>query len=166
MRHAQVGDEFVQAGRVSEDLAERRQKGGGVERGGQAPLVHVPVEPDGFEVEAALVPERAVETAATVYGAAKAGLLSYARGLTYELKDRGVRVNGLSPGPTVTNALAPLGPERQAAVCEELRRTVPLHRLGTATELAKAAVYLASDESAYTAGTVLRVDGGIGELAY
>ncbi len=44
--------------------------------------------------------------------------------------------------------------------------TVPLHRLGTATELAKAAVYLASDESAYTAGTVLRVDGGIGQLAY
>ncbi|MGW0819350.1 SDR family oxidoreductase [Streptomyces viridiviolaceus] len=103
---------------------------------------------------------------ATVYGAAKAGLLSYARGLTYELKERGVRVNGLSPGPTVTNTFAPLGPERQAAIYEEIRRTVPLHRLGTATEMAKAAVYLASDESAYTAGTVLRVDGGIGELAY
>ncbi|MEU8710072.1 SDR family oxidoreductase [Streptomyces sp. NPDC048565] len=103
---------------------------------------------------------------ATVYGAAKAGLLSYTRGLTYELKDRGIRVNGLSPGPTVTNALKPLGSEQRAAVYEELRRTVPLHRLGTATELAKAAVYLASDESAYTAGTVLRVDGGIGELAY
>ncbi|GAB3572264.1 SDR family oxidoreductase [Amycolatopsis endophytica] len=103
---------------------------------------------------------------ATVYGAAKAGLLSYARGLTYELTDRGIRVNGLSPGPTVTNALSALGAERQAAVYEELRRTVPLHRLGSATELAKAAVYLASDESAYTAGTVLRVDGGIGELAY
>ncbi|WP_327296897.1 MULTISPECIES: SDR family oxidoreductase [unclassified Streptomyces] len=103
---------------------------------------------------------------ATVYGAAKAGLLSYTRGLTYELKDRGIRVNGLSPGPTATNALQQLGPERQAAVYEELRRTVPLHRIGTATEIAKAAVYLASDESAYTAGTVLRVDGGIGELAY
>ncbi|MGX1274703.1 SDR family oxidoreductase [Streptomyces phaeoluteigriseus] len=103
---------------------------------------------------------------ATVYGAAKAGLLSYARGLTHELKDRGVRVNGLSPGPTVTNAFTSLGPERQAALYEELRRTVPLHRLGTATQMAKAAVYLASDESAYTAGTVLRVDGGIGELAY
>ncbi|WP_037569096.1 SDR family oxidoreductase [Phaeacidiphilus oryzae] len=103
---------------------------------------------------------------AAVYGAAKAGLLSFSRGLTYELKDRGVRVNGLSPGPTRTDVFAPLGPERQAAVYEELRRTVPLHRIGTPTELAKAAVYLASDESAYTAGTVLRVDGGIGELAY
>ncbi|RKT87647.1 NAD(P)-dependent dehydrogenase, short-chain alcohol dehydrogenase family [Saccharopolyspora antimicrobica] len=103
---------------------------------------------------------------ATVYGAAKAGLLSYARGLTYELKDRGIRVNGLSPGPTVTNALKSLGAERQAELYEEFRRTVPLHRIGTATEMAKAAVYLASDESAYTAGTVLRVDGGIGELAY
>lgn len=103
---------------------------------------------------------------ATVYGAAKAGLLSYSRGLTHELKDRGIRINGLSPGPTVTNALKPLGAERQAAVYEEIRQTVPLHRLGTATELAKAAVYLASDESAFTVGTVLRVDGGIGELAY
>ncbi|RSN64816.1 MULTISPECIES: SDR family oxidoreductase [Actinomadura] len=103
---------------------------------------------------------------AAVYGAAKAGLLSLSRGLTYELRDRGVRVNGLSPGPTVTDTFKPLGPERQAAIYDELRRTVPLHRLGTATELAKAAVYLASDESAYTAGTVLRVDGGIGELAY
>lgn len=103
---------------------------------------------------------------AAVYGAAKAGLLSFSRGLTYELKDRGIRVNGLSPGPTVTDTFKPLGPERRAAIYEELRRTVPLHRLGSATELAKAAVYLASDESAYTAGTVLRVDGGIGELAY
>ncbi|WP_345601612.1 SDR family oxidoreductase [Saccharopolyspora rosea] len=74
--------------------------------------------------------------------------------------------NGLSPGPTVTDALKPLGAERQAAIYEELRRTVPRHRLGTATEMAKAAIYLASDESAYTVGTVLRVDGGIGELAY
>ncbi|MEV4576614.1 SDR family oxidoreductase [Nonomuraea jabiensis] len=103
---------------------------------------------------------------AAVYGAAKAGLLSLSRGLTYELKERGVRVNGLSPGPTLTDTFASLGPERQAAIYDELRRTVPLHRIGTATELAKAAVYLASDESAYTAGTVLRVDGGIGELAY
>ncbi|MBB2748062.1 UNVERIFIED_ORG: NAD(P)-dependent dehydrogenase (short-subunit alcohol dehydrogenase family) [Microbispora rosea subsp. rosea] len=103
---------------------------------------------------------------AAVYGAAKAGLLSFSRGLTYELKDRGIRVNGLSPGPTLTDTFKPLGPERQAAIYDELRRTVPLHRIGTATELAKAAVYLASDESAYTAGTVLRVDGGIGELAY
>lgn len=93
-------------------------------------------------------------------------MLSYARGLTYELEERGIRVNGLSPGPTVTHTFAPLGAERQAALYDELRRTVPLHRLGTATEMAKAAVHLASDESAYTAGTVLRVDGGIGELAY
>ncbi|MEU2086729.1 SDR family oxidoreductase [Streptomyces albus] len=103
---------------------------------------------------------------ATVYGAAKAGLLSYARGLTHELKERGVRVNGLSPGPTVTNAFASLGAEQRDAVYDELRRTVPLHRLGSATEMAKAAVYLGSDESAYTVGTVLRVDGGIGALAY
>ncbi|MBF6176571.1 SDR family oxidoreductase [Nocardia blacklockiae] len=103
---------------------------------------------------------------AAVYGAAKAGLLSLSRGLTYELKDRGIRINGLSPGPTRTDTFGPLGPERRDAIYEQLERVVPLHRVGTATEIAKAAVYLASDESAYTAGTVLRVDGGIGELAY
>lgn len=103
---------------------------------------------------------------AAVYGAAKAGLLSFSRGLTYELKDRGIRVNGLSPGPTLTDTYKPLGPERQAAIYDELRKVVPLHRIGTTTEMAKAAVYLASDESAYTVATVLRVDGGIGEIAY
>ncbi|MGV9680358.1 SDR family oxidoreductase [Nocardia sp. NPDC003482] len=103
---------------------------------------------------------------AAVYGAAKAGLLSLSRGLTYELKDRGIRINGLSPGPTRTDTFTPLGAERRDAIYDELERVVPLHRIGTTVEMAKAAVYLASDESAYTAGTVLRVDGGIGELAY
>ncbi|MEU3953805.1 SDR family oxidoreductase [Streptomyces achromogenes] len=59
-----------------------------------------------------------------------------------------------------------LGAERQAALHEELRQTVPLHRLGSATELAKAAVYLASDESACAAGTCCASTGGIGQLAY
>jgi len=101
----------------------------------------------------------------SVYGASKAGLLSLARGLSYELKDRGVRVNGLSPGPTITNALKGLGPEIEAALREEFSRQIPIKRMGTAIELAKAAVYLASDESAFTVATVLRVDGGLGEIA-
>ena len=87
-----------------------------------------------------------------------------ARGLTYELKDRGIRVNGLSPGPTVTNALKPLGAETEAMLRKQFSAMVPIKRMGTATELAKAAVYLASDESAFTVATVLRVDGGLGEL--
>lgn len=86
--------------------------------------------------------------------------------MTYELKDRGIRINGLSPGPTRTDTFAAFGTEHRAAIYDEFERVVPLHRIGTTTEIAKAAVSLASDESAYTAGTVLRVDGGIGELAY
>jgi len=100
----------------------------------------------------------------TVYGASKAGLMYMARGLSYELKGRGIRVNSLSPGPTMTGALKFLGPEKEAAVREQLNTQVPIGRMGHATELAKAAVYLASDESAFTVGTVLRVDGGLGEL--
>jgi NAD(P)-dependent dehydrogenase (short-subunit alcohol dehydrogenase family) len=99
------------------------------------------------------------------YGASKAGLTALARGLSYEFKDRGIRVNGISPGPIVTNALKAFGPERAAALYEEFASQVPIRRNGQAVEIAKAAVYLASDESAFTLAQVIRVDGGLGELA-
>ncbi len=99
------------------------------------------------------------------YGASKAGLMALACGLSYELKDRGIRVNGISPGPIVTNALKALGPEVEAALHEEFRKQVPIKRLGQAVEVAKAAVYLASDESAYTIAQIMRVDGGLGKVA-
>ena len=101
----------------------------------------------------------------SAYGASKAGLVALANGLSYELKDRGIRVNGISPGPIVTNALKALGPEVQAALYEEFRNQVPIKRLGQAVEVANAAVYLASDESAFNVAQVLRVDGGLGKVA-
>lgn len=98
----------------------------------------------------------------SAYAASKAGLLSLARTLSIELLPRGIRVNGLSPGPVATPALGKLGldDKAQRALQSEIAKLVPLGRLGTPDELAKAALYLASDESTYTLGTELLVDGG------
>lgn len=104
--------------------------------------------------------------ASSVYAASKAGLLSLARTLSAEWLPRGIRVNGLSPGPVETPALGKLGlsDEAQRALQSDIAGLVPLGRMGTVTELAKAALYLASDESTYTLGTELLVDGGTGSL--
>ncbi|QKN81879.1 SDR family oxidoreductase [Scandinavium goeteborgense] len=101
----------------------------------------------------------------SVYAASKAAILSLARTLSGELHPRGIRVNGLSPGPTETPALGKLGNGvAEEKLREDIRQLVPIGRLGTSTELAKAAVFLASDESAYIVGTDLLVDGGVGNL--
>lgn len=99
------------------------------------------------------------------YAASKAGILSLARTLSGELHPRGIRVNGLSPGPTETPALDKLGHGVAAdALRKSIRDRVPIGRFGTVLELAKAAVFLASDESAFIVGTDLLVDGGVSNL--
>jgi NAD(P)-dependent dehydrogenase (short-subunit alcohol dehydrogenase family) len=102
----------------------------------------------------------------SAYAASKAGLLSLARTLSGELIGRGIRVNGLSPGPTETAALGKLGlpPAQEQALRTTIGQLVPLGRLGTPWELAKAAVFLASDESTFVVGTELLVDGGVGNI--
>lgn len=102
----------------------------------------------------------------SAYAASKAGLLSLARTLSGELIERGIRVNGLSPGPTETAALGKLGlpADELKALREKIEQLVPIGRLGTPWELAKAAVYLASDESTFVVGTELLVDGGVGNV--
>lgn len=102
----------------------------------------------------------------SAYAASKAGLLSLARTLSGEWLERGIRVNGLSPGPTRTSALGKLGlpPEQLAALNDEILKLVPIGRLGTPRELAQAAVFLASDEAGFVVGTELLVDGGVGSL--
>lgn len=102
----------------------------------------------------------------SVYAASKSALLSLARTLSGELKAKGIRLNGLSPGPTETPAMAKLGLESAAeeALRAEIRQLVPIGRLGRPIEIAKAAVFLASDESAFVVGTELQVDGGVGNI--
>ncbi|HGM4646344.1 TPA: SDR family oxidoreductase, partial [Serratia marcescens] len=100
----------------------------------------------------------------SAYAASKAGLLSLARTLSGELHARGIRLNGLSPGPTETPALGKLGLAEadEQALRDDIRALVPIGRMGSALELAKAAVFLAADESAFMVGAELQMDGGVG----
>jgi NAD(P)-dependent dehydrogenase (short-subunit alcohol dehydrogenase family) len=102
----------------------------------------------------------------TVYAATKAGLLSLARTLSGELIGRGIRVNAVSPGPITTPLYGKLGLSDAdlKTVSKSIEGQVPAGRFGTATEIAKTVVFLASDEAAFTVGSELLVDGGMSNL--
>ena len=91
-----------------------------------------------------------------VYGASKAAIRNFVRGWTAELKDRRIRSNVLSPGPIAT----PLTVAQPEDVIEKLMSTVPLGRIGEPDEVARAALFLASDDSSFVTGIELFVDGG------
>ena len=99
----------------------------------------------------------------SVYAASKAGLISLARTLSGELIGRGIRVNAISPGPVTTPLYGKLGlnAEDLQKTADSIRALVPAGRFGTATEIAKAVVFFASDESAFTVGSELLIDGGM-----
>jgi NAD(P)-dependent dehydrogenase (short-subunit alcohol dehydrogenase family) len=95
-----------------------------------------------------------------VYGATKAAIRNFVRGWTVELKDRRIRANVLSPGPTDT----PLMTQQSSDVIARIVATVPVGRIGQPEEIAKAALFLASDDSSFVAGIELFVDGGRGQI--
>jgi NAD(P)-dependent dehydrogenase (short-subunit alcohol dehydrogenase family) len=99
-----------------------------------------------------------------VYSATKAAVRSFARTWTNELKYRQIRVNVVSPGPIDTPAIDGLAqddPEQARQLKSGLASQVPLGRMGTPDEIAKAVVFLASDDASYVAGVELFVDGGM-----
>jgi len=100
----------------------------------------------------------------SVYGASKAALLSLSRTLSGELIPRGIRVNAISPGPVATPLYSKLGLSAAdlKATSEALQNQVPAKRFGRPSEIASAVVFLASDESAFTVGSELIIDGGLG----
>ena len=102
----------------------------------------------------------------TTYSASKAAIRSFARTWTLELKDRGIRVNTLSPGPGDTPIIDSQFQTREEA--DKLRETfsqaIPLGRMGRPEELASAALFLASDDSSFVAGIDLPVDGGMAQI--
>jgi NAD(P)-dependent dehydrogenase (short-subunit alcohol dehydrogenase family) len=102
----------------------------------------------------------------SVYAATKAVARSFARTWTTDLKHRRIRVNAISPGSINTPGLTNLLASSQAG--EERRRIIaaatPLGRFGTPEEVAKAAVFLASDDASYITGTELFVDGGFAQV--
>jgi NAD(P)-dependent dehydrogenase (short-subunit alcohol dehydrogenase family) len=127
----------------------------------------LPLIPDGGSIilNASIVSIKGVP-AFSVYSATKAAVRSFARSWTVDLKERKIRVNALSPGPIDTPALNGLGetPEQVEQIKAGLIASVPLGRLGSPDEIAKAAVFLASDDSSYVAGIELFVDGGSAQI--
>jgi NAD(P)-dependent dehydrogenase (short-subunit alcohol dehydrogenase family) len=104
--------------------------------------------------------------ASTVYSATKACLLSFVRTMSGELIGRGIRVNAVSPGPIETPLYGKLGFSEADLknVAASIEGQVPVKRFGKAREIADAVVYFASDESAFTVGSELLVDGGMSEI--
>lgn len=102
----------------------------------------------------------------SVYAATKAGLISLARTLSGELIGRGIRVNAVSPGPVATPLYGKFGlsSAETEAVAKNILSQIPVGRFGEPVEIAKAIVHLASDESKYTVGAELIIDGGMSTL--
>src|SRR5580693_1475843 len=127
----------------------------------------LPLLPDGASIilNASIVASKGLSSN-SVYSATKAAVRSFARTWTTDLKDRRIRVNAISPGPIDTPGLSKLmasseaGRQRIAAIST----IVPLGRLGTPDEIAKAVVFLASGDSSYITGTELFVDGGFAQV--
>ena len=127
----------------------------------------LPLLPDGASI---ILPGSIVGSkglaANSVYSATKAALRSFARTWTTDLKKRGIRVNTISPGSIDTPGLSGLlgssevGQQRLKAI----KDIVPMGRLGRPEEIAKAAVFLASDDSSYVTGAELFVDGGFAQV--
>jgi NAD(P)-dependent dehydrogenase (short-subunit alcohol dehydrogenase family) len=127
----------------------------------------LPLLPDGASIilNASIVASKGL-SANSVYSATKAAVRSFARTWTTDLKDRHIRVNAVSPGTIDTPGLSDLlasseiGEQRKTMISN----SVPLGRFGTPDEIAKAVVFLASDDSSYITGTELFVDGGIAQV--
>jgi NAD(P)-dependent dehydrogenase (short-subunit alcohol dehydrogenase family) len=102
----------------------------------------------------------------SVYSASKAAMLSLAKTLSGELINRGIRVNAISPGPISTSILEKHGltAEEVRQIAEATRNQIPLKRFGEPIEIAKAAVFLASDESSFMLGSEMIIDGGTSNL--
>ncbi len=103
----------------------------------------------------------------SVYGASKAAVRNLARSWTLDLKDRGIRVNVVSPGPVKTPGLVELaGPDaaQQQGLLDHMATQIPLGRVGDPDEIAKAVLFLASSDASFVAGTELFVDGGAAQV--
>ncbi len=127
----------------------------------------LPLLPDGASIilNASIVASKGLSSN-SVYSATKAAVRSFARTWTTDLKDRRIRVNAVSPGTIDTPGLNDLlassevGQQRKKLIST----SIPLGRLGTPNEIAKAVVFLASDDSSYITGTELFVDGGFAQV--
>jgi NAD(P)-dependent dehydrogenase (short-subunit alcohol dehydrogenase family) len=103
----------------------------------------------------------------SAYAASKAAVRNFARAWTMELKDRKIRVNCVSPGPTDTPALEKttgLTAEQAKQAAAQFASQIPMGRSGKPEEIAAAVTFLASDESSFITGVDLAVDGGMAQV--
>jgi NAD(P)-dependent dehydrogenase (short-subunit alcohol dehydrogenase family) len=116
-------------------------------------------------LNASIAASKGMETS-TVYSATKAAIRSFARTWTVDLKQRKIRVNVISPGPIDTPMFSSVvqSEEQAEQLLTNIVSTVPLGRMGNPDEVAKAALFLASDDSSYVTGIELFVDGGIVQI--
>jgi NAD(P)-dependent dehydrogenase (short-subunit alcohol dehydrogenase family) len=123
--------------------------------------------PDGASIvlNASIVGSKGLP-ANSVYSATKAAVRSFARTWTTDLKARHIRVNAVSPGSIDTPGLSQLlgSSEEGQQRLKMISSSIPLGRLGTPDEIAKAVVFLASDDSSYVTGIELFVDGGFAQV--
>jgi NAD(P)-dependent dehydrogenase (short-subunit alcohol dehydrogenase family) len=124
----------------------------------------LPLMPDGSSIilNASIAASTGSENF-SVYSATKAAVRSFARTWTTDLKNRKIRVNAISPGFIPTPAYDHLGLNNEV-VQSNVVPTIPLGRVGTPDEIAKAVVFLASDDSSYITGIELFVDGGLAQI--
>lgn len=127
----------------------------------------LPLMPDGASIilNASIVASKGLPSN-SVYSATKAAVRSFARTWTTDLKDRHIRVNAVSPGSTDTPGLNDLlaSSETGQQRLKMISNSVPLGRLGAPDEIAKAVVFLASDDASYVTGAELFVDGGFAQV--
>ena len=116
-------------------------------------------------LNASIAASKGVE-ALSVYNATKAAIRSFARTWTVELKHRKIRVNAISPGPIDTPGVNGLAQTKEQIeqIKTSLMASVPMGRMGNPDEVAKAASFLASDDSSYVTGIELFVDGGMAQI--
>ncbi|SHN35766.1 SDR family oxidoreductase [Chitinophaga sp. CF418] len=102
----------------------------------------------------------------TIYGAAKAAVISLAKGLSLDLLSRKIRVNTLSPGSIDTPVFGKIVPQEQVDAVKKLWIDItPAGRQGVPSDIGKAAAFLASDDSAFIIGTEILSDGGLTNLS-
>jgi 3-oxoacyl-[acyl-carrier protein] reductase len=91
------------------------------------------------------------------YAASKAGMVGMSKSLAYEVASRGITVNCIAPGFITTPMTEKLTDDQKAGILGQ----IPAGRMGDASEIAAAALYLASSQAGYTTGTTLHVNGGM-----
>jgi len=102
----------------------------------------------------------------TIYAAAKAAVISLAKGLSLDLLSRRIRVNTLSPGSIDTPVFGKIVPQEHVASVKQLWvDLIPVGRMSSPADMGKAAAFLASEDSAFIVGTELIADGGMTNIS-